>query len=219
MASWWIFAMAFLGLVVAGGYVATRRQTSMVRAWHELLTPAGRQALGSLELQVLADGASADHAYAGAVKARDRQEPEEALRLLGLAYQVVEEATPDRLKRLRGLAVCIRMASAIVPVKPIQARKFHIWQIATTVGLGSALHHLLLTRLERFVLRVQVLGVGFKIAMRVLAGATWSAYQKPEARAPWNTFQKALADWKTLDQEHLDTFRAMVVSLCAAPRE
>jgi hypothetical protein len=211
--AWWVFGAAFLGLIAAAGYVATRRQSSLMRTWNSLLTPAGRQALGSLELQVLSDASMAEYSLDRAHKARARADLTEATRLLGLAYQVVEESTPERLKRLRGLAVCIRMASAVAPVKALRPRDYNLVPVVAAVGFGAALHHLMLTAVERFLLRVRVLSMGFRIALRVMAGATWSAYHRPSASAPWETFERALGDWKTLDREHVETFRTVVLSL------
>jgi hypothetical protein len=79
--------------------------------------------------------------------------------------------------------------------------------------VGAALHQVLVSALERFLLRLQVLGVGFRLALRVIVGARRQAASAPEARRPWGDYERALADWKTLDREHLETFKALAKSL------
>ena len=117
MGDLWLYLAAMAGVAAALGFVATRRQQALVRKWDALLTPAGRQALGRLELQTISDGSMADYSLDAAQRARRRDDLMESTRLLQLAYSVIEDATPDRLRRLRAISVCIRMASAVVPVR------------------------------------------------------------------------------------------------------
>ena len=96
----WLWLAPLLALVVT--WVLGRYNARAVeRDWEMMLTAKGRGAIEALELQVLCDGAAVESARIGALTARDKADFGQATRLAGLAYRAVEEATPDRLKRLR----------------------------------------------------------------------------------------------------------------------
>ena len=69
----------------------------------------------------------------------------------------------DRLKRLRAMGVCIRMATAILPVPALKPRDFRLTQLSSLAGLSKFIHHLLVSTGERFLLRLYVLGLGYRI--------------------------------------------------------
>ena len=155
----WLWLTPLLALVVTwilGRYNAR----AIERDWEMMLTAKGRGAIEALELQVLCDGAAVESARIGALSARERADFPQATRLAGLAYRAVEEATPDRLKRLRAMGVCIRMATAILPVPALKPRNFRLAQLSSLAGLSKFIHHLLVSTGERFLLRLYVLGLG-----------------------------------------------------------
>ena len=99
----WLWFTPLLALVVT--WVLGRYNARAIeRDWEMMLTAKGRGAIEALELQVLCDGAAVESARIGALSARERADFAQATRLAGLAYRAVEEATPDRLKRLRAMA-------------------------------------------------------------------------------------------------------------------
>ena len=117
----WLWFTPLLALVVT--WVLGRYNARAIeRDWEMMLTAKGRGAIEALELQVLCDGAAVESARIGALSARERADFAQATRLAGLAYRAVEEATPDRLKRLRAMGVCIRMATAILPVPALDRK-------------------------------------------------------------------------------------------------
>jgi len=213
MVLWVLGAFGFVGVALVIGQAARYRHERTIKQWNKLLSPGMRFAVQSLELEVQSDAAMADSGLQGAQQARDRQELTEAIRLLELSCAAIEQATPSRLKRLRAMAVLIRMAAALVPVRPLRIRDYHLRELIAVVGVGAALHQVLVSALERFLLRLQVLGIGFRLALRVMAGARRQAAATPHARRPWGDYERALADWKTLDREHLETFKALARSL------
>jgi hypothetical protein len=210
---WVLGAFGFVCLALVIGQAARYRHERTIKQWDSLLSPGMRFAVQSLELEVQSDAAMADSGLQGAQQARARQDLAEAIRLLELSCRAVEDATPNRLRRLRAMAVLIRMAAALVPVRPLRMRDYHLRELIAVVGVGAALHQVLVSALERFLLRLQVLGVGFRLALRVLVGARRQAVSAPAARRPWGDYERALADWKTLDREHLETFKALAKSL------
>ena len=215
---WILGVIAFLCLVVVTAQVARYRHEHRVRSWGLLLSPGLRTALQRLELGASVDAARADDALRAARRARREHQVAEATRLLDLSFTAIEEATPDRLKRLRAAAVLVRMAAAIVPVRPLRMRQYKLREVITLVGVAAALHHVLVSALERFLLRVQVIGIGFRLTFRVLAGSRSKAWAAPEAERPWDDYGRALGDWKALDQEHLETVKALAESLEAGEK-
>jgi hypothetical protein len=210
---WLLGGLGFVCVALVIGQAARYRHERTIKQWDQLLSPGMRFAVQSLELEVQSDAAMAESGLRGAQEARDRQDAVEAIRLLELSCNAIEQATPNRLRRLRAMAVLIRMTTALVPVRPLRMRDYHLRELIAVVGVGAALHQVLVSALERFLLRLQVLGIGFRLALRVLVGARRQASATPEARRPWGDYERALEDWKTLDREHLETFKALAKSL------
>ncbi|HEV2021464.1 MAG TPA: hypothetical protein VGQ94_02950, partial [Terriglobales bacterium] len=206
-------AAAFLCLAVVIAQASRYRHERTVRGWEPLLSRRMRTSIQSLELGAEVDAAMADGSFHAALRARHDQQLERATRLLGLSFRAIEEATPDRLKRLRAAAVLIRMAAAIVPVRPLRIRGYKLAEISALVGVGAALHHVVVSALERFLLRTQVIGIGLRLTCRAMAGSRSEAAAAPAAERPWALYERALADWKSLDREHVETYKALVRSL------
>ena len=213
----WLWFTPLLALVVT--WVLGRYNARAIeRDWEMMLTAKGRGAIEALELQVLCDGAAVESARIGALSARERADFAQATRLAGLAYRAVEEATPDRLKRLRAMGVCIRMATAILPVPALKPRNFKLTQLASLAGLSKFIHHLLVSTGERFLLRLYVLGLGYRIITRSLSGASTNVKNEVGDVWAWDIFDRATADWSTLEKEHIESFRVFVLSLTAEKR-
>jgi len=213
----WLWLTPLLALVVTwilGRYNAR----AIERDWEMMLTAKGRGAIEALELQVLCDGAAVESARIGALTARERADFSQATRLAGLAYRAVEEATPDRLKRLRAMGVCIRMATAILPVPALKSRDFRLTQLASLAGLSKFIHHLLVSTGERFLLRLYVVGLGYRIITRALSGSTTGLRRDVGDDWAWDIFDRATADWSSLEKEHVESFRVFVLSLTAEKR-
>jgi hypothetical protein len=213
MLLWVLGALGLAGLALVIGQASRYRHERTIKQWNQLLSPGMQFAVHSLELEVQTDAAMADSGLHAAQQARERHDASEAIRLLELSCAAIEQATPSRLKRLRAMAVLIRMAAALIPVRPLRLRDYHLRELIAVVGVGAALHQVLVSALERFLLRLQVLGIGFRLALRAIVGARRQAAAAPEARRAWGDYQRALEDWKTLDREHLETFKAVARSL------
>ena len=213
----WLWFTPLLALVVT--WVLGRYNARAIeRDWEMMLTAKGRGAIEALELQVRCDGAAVESARIGALSARERADFTQATRLAGLAYRAVEEATPDRLKRLRAMGVCIRMATAILPVPPLKPRNFRLTQLSSLAGLSKFIHHVRASTGEKFLLRLYVLGLGYRIITRSLSGASTSVKNEVGDVWAWDIFDRATADWSTLEKEHVESFRVFVLSLTAEKR-
>jgi len=212
---WW--TVGALGLLAACLITSRYSHGARIRHWQWILTPSGLKATEALALDVELDAAMADDAHTGAQRALRASNFAEATRLLELSFSVVETATPNRLTRLRRMATCRKMALAMLPLPPVRPGALRLRQVSTLAGFGKLAHYILVSSSERFVLRLRVLMIGFRIVSRTLRSSTMSACENPFATAAWETFEKGLADWKTLDREHLEAFHALMVSLGAQP--
>ncbi len=204
--------------VVGGGLflaLVGRYNTQLVlRGWEALLSPAAFKALQRLEEQVETDALLAERAHGRAQLARREERLADASRLVSLAAAVVSDAVPERLQRLRGMAVCCRMARALLPPPPLLPRAFRLREIASLAGLSSVIQQFLVATQERFRLRVWTLGVCYLVVRHV---ASHSASRiRPEAAAapsPWDSFEAALHDFTALDREHVEAFKALLLAL------
>ena len=195
--------------VVAGRY----NSSAVAREW-EMVMAAGVEArVNDLDAQCALDRAMAESAWRASSGARLDADITEAKRLMGVAYGVLERATPDRLLRLRGMAICARMAVAFVPVVALRPADFRLAGIATLAGLAQLTHHVLVGGGERFVLRVHIIALGFRLAVRAMRVA-----RNGETAADALTFDAARLDWGALDREHLNSLRALLRSLSATRR-
>jgi hypothetical protein len=212
---WILWALPLAGSLLCLGLYPRHRLAPVLKSWELLLTPAIRRTATALVEQVRLDSAILDHSYEEATKARRSAQMEEAVRLLELAYSVVEQATPDRLTRLKAMSMCCRMASAILPLPPLRPADFQLRQLATWAGLGAGLHEFLFTSRERFRLRLGVLRFGFRLVRRAMRRSTEHLKRSPGTLPSWADFASAKDDFKKLDLDHAQSFRALMASLSA----
>jgi hypothetical protein len=213
----WIWVLPLAAIAV---HVILIRYNSRAvrRDWEAMLHPTGQRLLEELRLQHRLDAGVADDMRERVSVARRREDYTQAMHLVELGTQLLVEATPNRLARLRGMAVCARMASAMLPVEPLHFRRFELRELATIAGLGAVLHNILLTTTERFVLKLQILALGFKLVTRALGHTADAARVVPVQREAYDRFERAAADWTTLDVEHVEAFKVLVTSLAAHPK-
>ncbi|HKC13633.1 MAG TPA: hypothetical protein VKI41_16535 [Vicinamibacteria bacterium] len=210
---WW--ALPLVGGLLCLALYPRHGAAKVLKSWELLLTPGMRSASDALCLQVDLDAALLDHAHDEAKKARQDAQMAEAVRLLELAYSVVEQATPERLSRLRAMSLCCRMAAAIVPLPPLRPADFQLRRLATGAGLAAAIHDFLFTSAERFRLRLGVLRFGFRLVQRAMRRSTDRLRRSPETAPSWVDFASAKSDFKRLDLDHAQSFRALLASLAA----
>ncbi len=189
-------------------------RAAVEQEWEMTIGPRAQEHLDSLASACALDCNMADDTALGARFAYWRGESAEAVRLMDLAYSVLEGATTDRLTRLRGVRVCARMASALAPLPPLLPRRFRLGQIRTLAGLGDLAQNFLVGSRERFVVRAHVLSLGFRLAVRALRRRR----VVPDVAVALRAFDDAKGDWKILDGEHVDMVRALVMSVAALRR-
>lgn len=195
--------------VVLGQHHAQRAREE----WESILEDASPVAVEVLAQSVRFDAVETEAHTGDALAARARGDLPEAVRLLRLSYAVIQEAGPDRAQRLDAMGRLIRMAVAVTPVEPVPVSRLRLPSVTAAASVATLLHHLLIHPAERFWLRVRVLRVGFWLAFRVLTRSLAEAVARPAGSRAWNLFDAGASDWRCLDREHLETFRAFAKSL------
>jgi hypothetical protein len=210
-----VWLLPVFGCVVFLSVFAAYNRAAVLRDWEFLLSADVRRKVGALEESVAQDHHLAERAHRKARGALERADREEAVRMLGLAALVIREAIPDRLTRLKGMAVCCRMASALIPLPPLLPRDFKLRRVATIAGAGALLHAILVGMDERFRLRLFVLRLSYQ-ALLLVSDRSAAQVASDTAQSPaWSRFSDALGDFKTLDAAHVESFRALLVSMAA----
>jgi hypothetical protein len=215
----WIVAAA-LGLVLFLRVFHLHNNQAIRRDWEMLLTPAGLQAYRQLKASISLDLETAGYSYGEALRFRDAGSVDDAIRLLRSGCAVIAQAAPDRLRLLAGMSVYSRMVAAMLPVRPLPVRGFRLpgtWGVA---GLATVLHHVVVTSVEQFRIRLWALREGFRIVPRVVARSTDRvAAHRTLAGTDWERVMAGQADFQLLSDESLESFRILVTALCAEKRE
>jgi hypothetical protein len=177
-----------------------------------MLAADARRLLAALDLQIRTDHYMARDALRSAVLARDSMTFAEAIRLVDLAYDVLVEAAEDRMTRLRGMAVCVRMASAVLPLSPLSPVGLKLWRVRSLWSAGQVVHHVLVGAAERLLLRLWLLRVAYSLTLRAFLSGKKSVGKLPSALHGWRLCEDAVADWTgVLDPAHVESYRALLV--------
>lgn len=190
-----------------------------LRRWDFVLSGRAREAAGRLQRRLAQDTDLAGHAFDLAAARRASLSYDEAVRLLGIAADTLEEAAADRRKRLRALSVYGRMASAIVPVEPVRSAPFRLPELRSITRVGTWIHHLLMTYRERFLFRLAVLGVGLRLVVRAVRGSRDDSFAEPRREEPFRRFGDSLHDFRALDEEQVESLVQLLRSVEAVDRD
>jgi hypothetical protein len=97
--------------------------------------------------------------------------------------------------------------------------RFRLGQLATLAGIAAVVEQFLLTAAERFRLRLAFLTYGFRLILPVMSRSTDRIKREPARLAAWSRFDHAVADFKRLDQEHVNAFRLLLTAITATETE
>jgi hypothetical protein len=212
----WIACACASALAIC--FVLGRRHAPAdLEAWCKKLSDESVRLQAALELQVAADAAMAQDAMHRAEEARDGLAYSEAIRLVDVAYKVLEAATQDRVTRLKGMSVCVRMASAAAaPVPPLRPARFRLLELRSLALASTIAHHLLVSAAERLLLKLLMLRFGCRLALRAMKGGSDRIHVDPAAATAWARCDAAVSDWTDgLDPDHVEAFRAVVATAAA----
>ena len=190
-----------------------------MRRWDFVLSGRAAEATSALSARLAEDTDLASHTYDLALKRRASLSYDEAVRLLSIAADTIEEAAEDRHRRLRALSVYARMAEAIVPVAPVKPAQFKLSETRSLTRIAQWLHELLNSYEERFRFRLTVIGLGIRLVIRSVRGTRVRAAERPAGAEPFRTFGDSLHDFRALDSEQVESFRQLMLSAAAIERE
>ncbi len=190
-----------------------------LRRWNFVLSGQAEKATAALRERLAEDTEIAGHTYDLALKRRASLSYDEAVRLLAIAAETIEDAAEDRQRRLRALSIYARMAEAIVPVQPVQPAQFKLAETRSLTRIASWLHELLNSYQERFRFRLAVIGFGIRLVVRSVRGSRTRAVIEPTQAEPYQTFGDSLHDFRALDNEQVESFRQLMESAAATDRE
>lgn len=196
-----------------------RSEQGVLRDWDLLLTPKGRREMETAQRRVSAELELVDMTYESAHAARARGSADEALRLLELGCQLIEQYCPTMLRALAAMSVLSRMVSALAPPRPLPARAFRLRELAGWALLNQFLQQFLVGTAERFRLHLIILERGFMTVLRVVLSSTRRAHAGSDALgAELQRIDAARSDVRSLSNESLEAFRLLLEGLAAERR-
>jgi len=208
-----LLAIAVGGAVAVCFLLGRRNVPADLEEWHRRLCEDSVRLQATLELQVAADSAMSRDALRRAQAARDSLSYGEAIRLVNVAFGVLEGATADRRTRLRGMALCVRMARAVLPTKPLRLSSYRVKEVRALLLAGAIAHHLLVSAVERFLLKLLLLRFAYRLTLRAMRGGVDRIHVDPTEEEAWARCDAAVSDWTDgLDPEHVAAFKVMLAS-------
>lgn len=215
----WVIAVGVVGALLVLAIRAFNNQSELLRDWDRALTPWGLDSYRELEQRLEGEARMTEYAFRRAFDARAAGSPDEAIRMLETALEIVERTSPDMLSLLREMSNASRMAAAISSIDPLPARGFRLRALSTLAVVAAVVHQLLFTASGQFRLRSYVLQRGIGVATRfLLEDAKRLRLEDRGSNSEWDRIAAARADLQTLTTQSLETFRILVMALAAQPR-
>jgi hypothetical protein len=211
--------MAALAAGLVAFFLGRFDRRRALRRWNFVLSGNAEKAVAALRERFTEETDLVDHTYQLALTRKNSLSYDEAVRLLGIAASMLEDAAGDRQSRLRALSVFSRMAEAIVPVPAVQPEIFKLKETRTLASLASWLHELLMGYHERFRFRLAVIGFGIRIVLRSIKGSLMRAFVEPTEPEPYQTFGDAFDDFRALDKVQVESFVMLLRSASATNRD
>jgi hypothetical protein len=210
--------LSSVGCVLLCYTLGRYNRTVTLQRWHFVLNAPERQAIEALRRRMALDSALVRQALEAADRAREASRAPDALTVLHVALDLLEEAGADRLTRLRVMNVYSRMVRAIQPLPPPSGAPFRGARLRVAAAAAGFVHRLLVGTQERFRLWLLVLGLGVRIVLRGGRRSADAAGRTPHRAGPWEDFAHEVDDFEVLDGFHLTAFEALVASLSAVDR-
>ena len=211
--------LAALAAAVVVVFLGSFDRKRALRRWDFVLSGRAEQATDALRNRLAEDTDIAAHTYDLALRRKASLSYDEAVRLLAIAADTIEEAAEDRHRRLRALSIYARMAEAIVPVPPVPAARFKLAETRSLTQIASWLHEFIATYEERFRFRLTVIGFGIRLVVRSIRGSRTRAAIEPAHPEPYQTFGDSLHDFQALDDEQVKSFQQLLRSAAATDRD
>jgi hypothetical protein len=215
----WVIAVAVVGALIVLTVRAFHNEAEFLQDWEKALSPWGVDTLRELEQRLEGESRMAEYAFGRAFAARASGSPEEAIRMLEVALEIVERTSPEMVALLREMSNASRMAAALSRVDPLPTRGFQLRTLSTLAVGAAVAHQMLFSPTGRFRLRAYVLQRGVQVTTRFLLDSTRRIRLESQANdREWERIAAARADLQTLAVQSLLTFRILVTSLAAQAR-
>jgi hypothetical protein len=180
--------------LVIGLALSRARHDQRALSWRAFVAPELQAGLEQLEERCRLEDAMLVAELDAAQRMRfDRQA--QAERVLRAVLRFVEDSQPERLARLHALGTLARMTAAVMVTPAMAPRDFRLPEVWLAASLGQLAQLVLVSPAERLALRLHVLGLGFQLSLRSMRRAA--------ARPQWSRFDRAVADWCSLDRAHV----------------
>jgi hypothetical protein len=215
---WLLAAISVVSCLVLLYVDGRRRERAVWHDWELLLTNKGERTYEAVEKRVHSEAALVDVALARAVEVNRLGSTEEAIRLLETGCGVIAWFAPNMRRALAGMAVFSRMVAAMAPLPPLRPGDFQMTQLVSLAYLNALLHQFLVSTAERFRLRVHILRAGFGMASHLLFRSRDRISGEPAEIQAWTAVAAIRHDFTTLTDESLESFRVLLTSLAAEPK-
>ena len=209
-----IYALAFLSIFVVLYICGRYDETEVRESWSDLVCLRADAAVQALQTQIHSDAACLDYAHQATAGSRRTRAPRSLLRDVEAVAGVVARIAAQRIQTLRGMRVCSRMLSAVLPQPPLDAGSLALPEASRIARAGAMLHALIVGTDSRFRWRAQVSEWIYGLVCRV-TGRTAARLSADGTLAPavWQRFDQGVGDVRTLDAHHLETVRVFASSL------
>lgn len=194
--------------------LARRNESKVDEDWDRLSQLQRHDLVDSAGAAVDSQTNMADVIVGLALQAQRVGNKAEAIRLLNTGCDLIVRFTPSLLALLTTMARFSRMVSAITPAPPLVPADFRVAQMASLAYLNTILHHMLLTSVQKFRLRLFVLGKGISMVTRYLVETTRRITTGADRlQEDWQFIESITADYHTLSNQSLESFQRLVEAL------
>jgi hypothetical protein len=217
LGNYWLWVAPAVGFIV---HLTVGRQNAarVARQWEELPTALDAHRLGQIRSAVECDSDTLQIAIDSARQACAEKDQREAQRQLVIAHSIVADAIPDRIRRLKALALVTRMAGAVETLPAVTPSSYRSWPLRALAALASALQSLSFGPALRLLVRMRMLRAAFVIVRGLLNGWQAALPRLSAGSRALRQFEVWIEDFRTLDQQHLEAAGACLVASRIQPR-
>ncbi len=194
--------------------LARRREEEVEADWETLKDPGSRRQYEIARVHLETKNELAGYMLQQAIEVRELGDVDEAIRLLGVSYEIIERFAPTLFALLSLMAKQTRMISAITPLPPLFPSSFRLPQLASLSYLHGALHTLVFSAKHRLRLRLYIIGKGISLILTYISRNIKSIIARPsEAEREWAEIEDCYSDFRALSRECLTSLSAVLKSM------
>lgn len=188
-----------------------RDEDRVNREWEELLQPKGKQLIELVQRNFGTGFEVADFHFGMAWQQKRLRNVDEAIHLLTIGYQAIEQFVPNLLMLISIMVRFSRMVAAITPLDTLDPDVYKTGQVTGLAYLHRWLHQLTRTVRESFRLRLFILSKGISITSKHLFEATHRVIcRRSQDDREWEQIEAIRHDMGLLGRESIESFRWMM---------